>query len=113
MNASELIVSILIFAFAGTTLLISIRSFLCRGFLINNAYLYASKEEREKMDKKTYYRQTAIVFLLLSIVFVIIGASLVLHNYRITFLEIPFILGAVIYAIISTIRIKTGIHPSE
>ena len=58
------------------------------------------------MDRKPYYRQTAIVFLLLSMVFIIIGVSVIAHNYRITLLEIPFILGAVIYAIISTVHIN-------
>ncbi|MBO4900577.1 MAG: DUF3784 domain-containing protein [Lachnospiraceae bacterium] len=106
MTIAELIIAILIFAGAGVMLLISIRSFLCKGFLMNNAYLYASKQEREQMDKKPYYRQTAIVFLLLSIVFVIVGVSLVLHNDKITLFEIPVILGAVIYAIVSTIHIK-------
>ena len=102
------IFAILIFGIAGITLLISIRSFRCRGYLFNNAYLYASKEEREHMDWKPYYRQTAIVFLLLSMVFVIIGVSLIAHNYRITLLEIPFILGAVIYAIVSTVHINSN-----
>ena len=88
------------------TLLIRIRSFRCRGYLFNNAYLYASKKERGHMDRKPYYRQTAIVFLLLSMVFIIIGVSVIAHNYRITLLEIPFILGAVIYAIVSTVRIN-------
>lgn len=26
-----------------------------RGFLFNNAYIYASKQKRETMDKKTHY----------------------------------------------------------
>ena len=32
-----------------------------RGFLLNNAWLYASAEERNKMNKKPYYRQSGIV----------------------------------------------------
>ena len=107
MALSEWICAISVFVIAGILAVISIRSFGNRGFLLNNAYLYASKEDRKKMDKKPYYRQTAIVFLLLSIVFVIIGASIVLRNTRINLLEIPLILGTVIYAIASTIRINS------
>lgn len=44
-----------------------------KGFLFNNAYLYASKEEREKMDKKPHYRQSAIVFLGIGTIFLLNG----------------------------------------
>lgn len=106
MTTSELLFAILVFIIAGILFVMSIRSFKNRGFLLNNAYLYASKEEREKMDKKPYYKQTAIVFLLLCFVFIIIGVSIVLHNSRINLLEIPIIVGVVIYAVISSIQIN-------
>ena len=106
MTTGELITAIIMFVIAGILLLFSIRSFLERGFLLNNAYLYASKEERKSMNKKPYYRQTAIVFCILSAVFIVIGLSLVLQNDKIMLLEIPLILGAVIYAIASAVRIS-------
>jgi len=106
MTTGELVTTILMFVIAGILLLFSIRSFLERGFLLNNAYLYASKEERKSMNKKLYYRQTAIVFCILSTVFIVIGLSLVLQNDKIMLLEIPLILGAVIYAIASAVRIS-------
>ncbi|MBQ6678839.1 MAG: DUF3784 domain-containing protein [Lachnospiraceae bacterium] len=106
MTTGELVTAILMFVIAGILLLFSIRSFLERGFLLNNAYLYASKEERKSMNKKPYYRQTAIVFCILSAVFIVIGLSLVLQNDKIMLLEIPLILGAVIYAIASAVRIS-------
>ena len=87
----------------------SIRSFLERGFLLNNAYIYASKEERKAMNKKPYYRQSAIVFFVLSAVFLVIGLSLVLQNDRISLLEIPLIVGVSIYAIASTVRINKSV----
>ena len=106
MTTGELVTAILMFVIAGILLLFSIRSFLERGFLLNNAYLYASKEERKKKKKKPYYRQTAIVFCILSAFFIVIGLSLVLQNDKIMLLEIPLILGAVIYAIASAVRIS-------
>lgn len=51
------------------SLAIGIISFLEKGFLFNNAYIFASRQEREKMDKKPHYRQSAIVFTLISLVF--------------------------------------------
>lgn len=105
MTTAEWIMAIVMFVTAGILLLLGIRSFLKRGFVLNNAYIYASKEERQTMNKKPYYRQTAIIFCLLSIVFIIIGCSVILRNYKIELLLIPVITGAIIYAIVSSIRI--------
>ena len=33
-----------------------------KSVLLNNAYLFASREQWEIMNKKTYHRQTAIIF---------------------------------------------------
>ena len=106
MTTGEWITLIIVFSVAGALLLFSIRSFLERGFLLNNAYLYASKQARRTMNKKLYYRQSAIVFCILSAVFLVIGLSLLLHNDRLFLLEIPLIVGAIMYAMISTVRIN-------
>ena len=105
-SATELVVSIIVFVIAGVLLLLGILHFTEHGFLLNNACLYASKEERERMDKKPYYRQSAIVFCLLSAVFIVIGLSIVLHNYMLELLEIPLLVGTLIYAVVSTGRIR-------
>ncbi len=106
MTAGESIALVGVFAAAGVLLLPGIRSFSERGFLLNNAYLYASEEERKTMDKRPYYRQSAFVFCILSAVFLVIGLSLLLHNDTILLLEIPLIVGVIIYAIVSTARIN-------
>ena len=98
-----MIALVIVFAIAGVFLLFGIRSFFERGFLLNNAYLYASKEERKTMNKKPYYRQSAIVFCVLSALFLVIGLSLVFQNDKIVLLEIPLIVGAIVYAIASTV----------
>ena len=106
MTTGELITSIIVFFISGILLLLSICSFLERGFLLNNAYLYASKEERKTMNKKPYYKQSAIVFCILSANFLVIGLSILLHNDKLLLLEIPLIVGVILYAIISTVRIN-------
>ena len=37
-------------------LVISILQFKEKGFLFNNAYIWADKQEREKLNKKHHYR---------------------------------------------------------
>lgn len=44
-----------------------------KGFLFNNAYIWASKQERKQMDKKTHYRQSGMVFALCAALFLVIG----------------------------------------
>ena len=90
--------------------IISFRSFRNKGFLFNNAYIYASKQERETMDKRPHYRQTAIIFLILCLVFIVIGASVILKDSRINLLEVPLLLTAMIYAIVSTVQINKKEH---
>ena len=106
MTTGEWVTLILVFSLAGALLRFGVRSFLERGFLLNNAYLYASKEERKTMNKKPYYKQSAIVFCILSAVFLVIGLSLLLQNDIFYLLEIPLIVGVIIYAIVSTVQIN-------
>ena len=106
MTTNEIITSIIVFSIAEILFLLSIRSFLERGVLLNNAYLYASKEERKTMNKKPYYKQSAVVFCALSAVFLVVGLSLVLHKEKILLLEIPLVVGVIIYAITSTVKIN-------
>ena len=106
MTTAELIVAIIAFVLAGIIAFLGIRQFAEKGFLFNNAFIWTSKEEREKMDKSPYYRQSAIVFCLFSAVFLVIGISIILQNYKIQLIEIPLLISALIYAIVSSIRIK-------
>lgn len=104
MTTAELTVAIIAFVLAVTTAFISVCQFMEKGFLFNNAYIWASRTEREQMDKKPYYRQSAIIFCLLSAVFLVIGISMVLQNSKIQLIEIPLIGAAFVYVIVSTVK---------
>ena len=94
-----LVVSALLF-------LVSIRSFLEKGFLLHNAYLYATPKQRETMNKKPYYRQTAVLFFLMGMVFLCIGLAILFRAGWITCVAEAVILIIVIYAIVSTVAIE-------
>ena len=104
MTAVEIVFAIVLFAIAGLLLILGIRSFIERGFLLNNAYIYATKEERKTMDKKPYYRQSAVVFCILSIAFVIIGLSVLFRNGKIGLLVIPLGVAAFVFAVVSSVQ---------
>lgn len=88
--------------------MISVRSFKQKGFLFNNAYLYASKQERDTMDKSKHYRQSAIIFLLAGIVFLLSAAAELFGAEWLYYLVIGIVIPAIIYAVFSSIRIETG-----
>ena len=77
-----------------------------KGFLFNNAYLYASKQERETMDKKTYYKQSGIVFMLVGIVFLINAVNMIIQTDWLFYLVIVVVVIAIIYAVVSSIVIE-------
>lgn len=102
----DIIVAIVLVAVSLLAFVLSIRSFLEKGFLLNNAYLYATKKQREEMDKKPYYRQSAVVFFMIGIVFLLIAAAILLDAFRITYIAEAVILIMLIYAIASSISIE-------
>lgn len=77
-----------------------------KGFLFNNAYIYASKKEREIMDKRPHYKQSGVVFLLLGIICLIIAFDVVLQTGWLFYVFIAIAVITVIYAIISSVIIE-------
>lgn len=74
--------------------------------MFNNAYIYASKEEREKMDKKPHYRQSAIVFLLLGVSFLLLGIMTLTDAVWLLYVVLGLAVFAIIYAFVSSVRIE-------
>lgn len=77
-----------------------------KGFLFNNAYIYASKQERETMDKSPHYRQSGIVFAMLGLIFVINAIDALLQTEWLFYCVIAIGILAIIYAVISSIKIE-------
>ena len=102
----EIIIASILFAVSVFLFFMSVRSFMEKGFLFNNAYIYASKQEREKMNKKPHYRQSAIVFLLFGIVFLLLALAVLLEAYWISFVGVAVVIITLIYAIVSSITIE-------
>ena len=102
----EIIISSILFLIAIGTFIMSYRSFKEKGFLFHNAYIYASKQERENMDKKPHYRQSAIVLLMMGVISLLNGINVLLSANWIFFLVIAIAMIAIVYAIGSSIRIE-------
>lgn len=97
--------AVLLFAAAAALFALSLRSFREKGFLLNNAYLYATEQERTAMEKTPYYRQTALVFLLLGFVFLLNGLAALLRVDWLSGMAAVVCGITVVYAILSSVLI--------
>ncbi len=77
-----------------------------KGFLLNNAYIYASKQERETMDKKPHYKQSGIVFLLIGIIFLINTIEMIFQTGWLLYCVIAVVVVTILYAIVSSVTIE-------
>ena len=102
----EMIAAGILFFIALLGFVLSIRSFCEKGFLLNNSYLYATKQERDAMDKKPYYQQSAIVFLLIGFIFALNGLSILLQIDWISYIAVALVFGVIVYAIASGVAIE-------
>jgi hypothetical protein len=103
---AEIITACILFVVAAAAFVLSFRSFRGKGFLLNNAYIYASKKERENMDKRPYYRQSAIVFGMIGLIFLLNGLSVLLAAKWITYAMVAVMIATAAYAIASGIAIE-------
>lgn len=92
--------------FAVTALILGILQLCERGVPLNNAYLFASKEERLKMNKSPRFRQSGIVLLLCGGTLTTIDLSIVFNVSALLYLGFGLIGAALIYAIVSEIVIQ-------
>jgi len=91
---------------AAVSLIFSVCGFLGKDFIIDNAYLKASEEERATMDRKAYRLQGATVFLLL---FFASLCNLLRNLFRLSWLTyVGFgILGVgIVFFVISHFKLK-------
>ena len=84
----------------------SIFQFNQKGFLFNNAYIYASKAEREKMNKKPHYIQSGVLFVMIGIIFTINAVEMLLQTDWLFYLVIVTAVIALVYAVASSIAIE-------
>ncbi len=97
--------SIICFILSIICMIISILQFKEKGIVFNNAYLYVSEEERNRMNKKPYYRQSAIVFAFLTCIMAVLGIYCLIQSDWILFTIEILLVVLILYVIVSTVRI--------
>ncbi len=99
---TELVVAIICAILALVSLIISIRQFQEKGFLFNNAYIWATKEERETMDKKPHYRQSAIAFAIIAAVFFVMALECIFMTLWLWLAVGALAIAVLVYAVVSS-----------
>ena len=102
----DIVGAIILAVMAIVCLVISFFQLNEKGFLLNNAYIFASKQEREAMEKKPHYRQSGVVFLLIGIIFLMGSVDMILQTGWLFYCAMMMAVAAIVYAIISSIAIE-------
>lgn len=102
----NIIVTVVLGLVALGCFVISFFQFKQKGFLFNNAYIYASEKERETMDKKPHYIQTGVIFVFIGLIFTVNAINVVLKKNFLLFVVIGIAVMAIIYAIVSSVLIE-------
>lgn len=105
MSATEIVACVILLLLAAAALVLSVRHFMQRGFLLNNAYLYASKEERARMDKRPHYRQSGVVLALCGLCLLICAGEVAFRATWLFYAQGLVLTAALVYAIVSEMHI--------
>ena len=84
--------------------ILSFTQFRERGPILNNTMLVSEKRERSKDNLKRWYRQSAIVFLILAFVFLFMGLWVLTDLAIFAWLMGAAILAVLVYAFTSSLR---------
>ena len=84
--------------------ILSFMQFRERGPILNNSMLVSEMRERSKDNLKRWYRQSAIVFLILAFVFLFMGLWVLTDLAVFAWLMGAAILAVLVYAFTSSLR---------
>lgn len=84
--------------------ILSFMQFRERGPILNNSMLVSEKRERSKDNLKRWYRQSAIIFLILAFVFLFMGLWVLTDLAIFSWLMGAAILAVLVYAFTSSLR---------
>ncbi|MCI8361091.1 MAG: DUF3784 domain-containing protein [Clostridiales bacterium] len=106
METATIISAVLFSVMAAGAFVIACFQFRGKGFLFNNAYIYASQEERRRMDKKPYYRQSGVAFCLMGVLFCLVALECIANAAWLIYIILLVCLLAIVYAVVSSIKIE-------
>lgn len=83
-------------------------SLMKKDFCLIMLIFFASKQERETMNKKPHYKQSGICFLLIGIMFLINTIEVIIKTGWLYYPVVIIAVVLIVYSIISSINIEKG-----
>lgn len=102
----DILIAAFTFLLSIGSFILGIRSLREKGYLFNNSYIFASEQERAKMNKTPLYRQSGIVFLLCGIILLLTDVQALLITKWLTYIIVIMLVATLVYAVISGIVIE-------
>ena len=111
MGIGQIVLGVILLTLAIGAFVISYLQFKEKGYLFNNAYIWASQEERKRMDtnkesKRPYYRQSGFAFMFVGLSLLIFAVYAVTDWIGMYIAFWAFIILAVVYAVVSSVQIE-------
>ena len=111
MEPAEIIICIIFLALSAGSFFISYFQFREKGFLFNNAYLWATRDERRRMDenresKRPHYRQSGFAFMFIGILCLIFAAYIAADRIWLLFAFGLVLIITIVYAVVSSVKIE-------
>ncbi len=101
-----IILAVILIIISAMLLIAAVFSFKNKGFLFNNSYIFATEEERKKMDKRPYYKQTGIVLVFIAAIMLLNAVQVLTGIKRLFYISMVVASVMVIYAVISSVKIE-------
>lgn len=76
----------------------------CKGPILTNTYLFATEEERKKLDLKREYRLATVIFSLQAVAFAFLTIYILKNWKECRFIAIGLILCSAVYAIRESVK---------
>ena len=111
MTTGQIVGCVIFLALSIGAFVISCLQFMEKGYLFNNAYVWASREERKRMEesrerKKPHYRQSGVAFLLIGLLFLIAAVHIATGWIWMFAVLILAVIIVVVYAVVSSVLIE-------
>lgn len=106
MSIAETVAAVILLVISALAAYFGVRQLRCKGRCLNNAYIFASKEERNQTDFTPYYKQSGKVLLMLSALFLLNCVRIVFKIKFLFWVSIALIAGILAYAVVSSVMIE-------
>ena len=97
---------ILLLVLMVASFILSLLGFLEIGIIVDDHYVFASKEKRKYMNRKAHQRQSAILFMSLGITYLLYIFRLITGILWFKYAALAVCFAAMVYAIVSHYKIR-------